>query len=63
MLKYNKEFGVFLCPKCREHLREFEEGFIIQAFECEDCNLIFDSKGDILSEEEHKEFYDFNEDD
>lgn len=63
MLKYDKEYEVFLCPICGEELREFEEGFTIQAFECEHCNLTFDSNGNTLSEEEQKEFYDFNEDD
>lgn len=55
-LKYDKELECFLCPICGECMREFEEGFIIQVFECEECNLRFDSNGDVLSEAEQEEF-------
>ena len=55
MIKYDEEHEVFICPICNEELREFEEGFIIQVFECEECNLRFDSNGYALSEEEQEE--------
>ena len=55
MLRYIKEIEAFLCPICDEELREFEEGFIIQVFECEECDLRFDSNGYALSEEEQEE--------
>lgn len=63
MLKYDKKHEVFLCPKCGEELREFEEGFIVQVFECEECDLRFDSNGNILSEEEQDELSSLEEDD
>lgn len=63
MLKYDKELECFLCPKCGEEMKEFEEGVIIQAFECEECDLRFDSNGDTLSEEELEEFKYPNQDD
>lgn len=56
MLKYDEECKVFLSPICNKDLRELEERFIIQTFECDECNLTFDSNGDILSEEEQKNF-------
>ena len=55
MLKYDKEYEVFLCPKCNNELKEFQEGFVVQVFECEECDLRFDSNGNILSEEEQEQ--------
>lgn len=63
MFRYDKKLECFSCPKCGDKLREFEEGFIIQAFECIDCNLIFDSYGRAISEQELKELEYPKEDD